>query len=85
MLVALSHKDFIGETLGLAMSERLNGTLAATAVSAWLGARVFRAHHVVETRQVPDMVASIAGRRPARSGGSRDWQLDVRLGLPSPE
>ncbi|MEJ7629343.1 MAG: dihydropteroate synthase [Nocardioidaceae bacterium] len=64
VLVALSNKDFIGETLGLDVGERLIGTLAATAVSAWHGARVFRAHQVAETRQVLDMVASISGRRP---------------------
>jgi dihydropteroate synthase len=64
VLVALSNKDFIGETLGLETSERLSGTLAATAVSAWLGARVFRAHEVRETRRVLDMVASIRGSRP---------------------
>jgi len=64
VLVALSHKDFIGETLDLPISERLPGTLAATAVSAWHGARVFRAHQVAETRQVVDMVASIRGTRP---------------------
>ena len=40
---------------------------AATAVSAWHGARVFRVHEVAETRQVLDMVASIRGiREPAR-------------------
>ncbi len=44
--------------------QRLPGTLAATAVSAWQGARVFRAHKVAETRQVLDMVASIRGDRP---------------------
>jgi dihydropteroate synthase len=32
-------------------------------VSAWHGARVFRAHQVAETRQVLDMVASIRGTR----------------------
>jgi dihydropteroate synthase len=64
VLVALSRKDFIGETLDLPADERLAGTLAATAVSAWQGARVFRAHEVAETRQVLDMVASIAGWRP---------------------
>jgi dihydropteroate synthase len=64
VLVALSNKDFIGETLGLEARDRLSGTLAATAVSAWLGARVFRAHDVRETRQALDMVASIRGNRP---------------------
>ena len=64
VLVAVSNKDFVGETLDLPVAERLSGTLAATAVSAWLGARVFRAHNVAETRQVLDMVASIRGDRP---------------------
>jgi dihydropteroate synthase len=64
VMVALSNKDFIGETLDLATTERLAGTLAATAICAWQGARVFRAHQVAETRQVLDMVASIAGHRP---------------------
>jgi dihydropteroate synthase len=64
LLVSLSNKDFVGETLDRPVDERLPGTLAATAVSAWLGARVFRAHHVSATRQVLDMVASIRGDRP---------------------
>ncbi|MFF5051744.1 dihydropteroate synthase [Micromonospora sp. NPDC000663] len=64
VLVALSNKDFIGETLDLPVTERLEGTLAATAISAWLGARVFRAHQVAPTRRVLDMVASIRGDRP---------------------
>jgi dihydropteroate synthase len=64
VLVSLSNKDFVGETLGLPVGERLIGTLAATAVSALAGARIYRVHQVVETRQVVDMVWSIAGRRP---------------------
>lgn len=64
VLVALSNKDFVGETLQRDKDHRLPGTLAATTVSAWLGARVFRAHNVAETRQTLDMVASIRGNRP---------------------
>src|SRR5690606_3462151 len=64
VLVSMSRKDFIGETLDLPVHDRLPGTLAATAVSAWHGARVFRAHDVAATRQVLDMVASIRGNRP---------------------
>jgi dihydropteroate synthase len=64
VLVALSRKDFVGETLDLPAAERLEGTLAATAISAWHGAAVFRTHDVLETRQVLDMVASIRGSRP---------------------
>ncbi|GAA3207854.1 dihydropteroate synthase [Oerskovia jenensis] len=64
LLMALSRKDFVGETLDLPADERLEGTLAATAVAAWLGARVFRAHDVAATRRVLDMVAAIRGDVP---------------------
>jgi dihydropteroate synthase len=68
VLVSLSNKDFVGETLDLPVGERLTGTLAATAICAWHGARVYRVHEVVETRQVLDMVATIRGTRlPART------------------
>lgn len=63
VLQALSRKDFIGESLGLDADERLEGSLAATAVAAWLGATVFRAHDVRATRRVVDMVAVIRGDR----------------------
>ncbi|MFJ8160937.1 dihydropteroate synthase [Streptomyces sp. NPDC096136] len=64
VLVSLSNKDFVGETLDKPVKERLLGTLATTAVSAWLGAQVYRVHEVAETRQVLDMVRSIQGHRP---------------------
>ncbi len=64
VLQALSRKDFVGESLGLEANDRLEGTLAATAVAAWLGATVFRAHDVRATRRVVDMVATIRGDRP---------------------
>ncbi len=64
VLVALSRKDFVGETLDLPPDQRLEGSLAATAISAWHGARVFRTHDVRATRRVLDMVASIQGTRP---------------------
>lgn len=68
VLVSLSNKDFVGESLDRPVGERLIGTLATTAISAWLGAQVYRAHEVAETRQVLDMVSTIAGdRRPART------------------
>ncbi len=64
VLVSLSNKDFVGETLDVPLDQRLIGTLATTAICAWHGAAVFRAHNVPETRQVLDMVASIRGTRP---------------------
>ncbi|WP_248583325.1 dihydropteroate synthase [Nocardioides sp. InS609-2] len=64
VLVSLSNKDFVGETLDVPVGERLTGTLAATAVCALAGARIYRVHEVTETRQVVDMIDTIAGRRP---------------------
>jgi dihydropteroate synthase len=64
VLVSVSNKDFVGETLNVALPDRLAGTLATTAVSAWLGARIFRAHNVVQTRHVLDMVSAIRGDTP---------------------
>lgn len=68
VLQAISRKDFVGETLDLPAAERLEGSLAATAIASWLGASAFRTHDVRATRRVLDMVASIRGDRPpARS------------------
>jgi dihydropteroate synthase len=64
VLVSVSNKDFIGETLDVPVDDRLAGTLAATAVCAWLGARVFRAHHVRETRHVLSTISVIRGDLP---------------------
>lgn len=64
VLMALSNKDFVGETLGVGLTERLEGTLAATALAAADGARMFRVHEVGPTRRVLEMVASIQGERP---------------------
>ena len=64
VLMALSNKDFVGETLGVDLTERLEGTLAATALAAADGAAMFRVHEVGPTRRVLEMVASIQGARP---------------------
>lgn len=64
VLMAISRKDFIGETLDLPVDERLEGSLAATAIAGFLGATVFRAHDVAATRRVVNMTASIRGDRP---------------------
>ncbi|MDX2355776.1 dihydropteroate synthase [Dietzia sp. PP-33] len=64
VLMALSNKDFIGETLDLGIDDRAEGTLAATSVAAMMGARVFRTHDVRATLRVVEMVASVVGSRP---------------------
>jgi len=68
VLLSASRKDFVGEALGAGVDDRLSGTLAVTAVGAWLGARIFRAHDVAQTRQALDMVGAVRGDLlPART------------------
>lgn len=64
VLMALSNKDFIGETLDAEVGGRVTGTLAATALAAAAGARVFRVHEVAQTREVLALVAAVAGTAP---------------------
>jgi dihydropteroate synthase len=59
VLVAVADKDFIGETLGLPVDQRAEGTIAALAVCAWLGARVFRVHDVGAARAALTAVAGL--------------------------
>ena len=67
VLLAVSNKKFIAETLGLQgpKSERLTGTITTTAVAVWEGVRMVRAHDVAQTRQVLDMVAGLRSGIPA--------------------
>jgi dihydropteroate synthase len=68
VLCALSRKDFVGEVLDALPDERLEGTLAATAISTWLGARMLRAHDVAATLKVTGMVDAMLGRRDLAVG-----------------
>lgn len=61
ILMALSNKDFVGETVGRDLEARVTGTLAATAWSAARGVAMFRVHEVRETVDVLRMTAAIAG------------------------
>src|SRR5690606_29505197 len=66
VLVAVSNKDFIGETLDRARGDRLPGSLAA--VVAWIlaGARIVRMHDVASTVDAVRMTEAILGwREPA--------------------
>jgi dihydropteroate synthase len=65
-LVAVSNKDFIGETLDQAKSERLAGSLAAAVVCIMKGARIVRMHDVAATLAAVHMTEAILGfRKPA--------------------
>ncbi|MDK8626483.1 dihydropteroate synthase [Corynebacterium appendicis] len=61
VLMALSNKDFIGETTGRGVGERVAGTLAATAWCAARGVAAFRVHEVAETLDVIRMTQAIQG------------------------
>jgi dihydropteroate synthase len=63
VLVALSRKDFIGETLGLPIDERLEGSLAAAVAAALFGARLVRVHDTEATVRALRMVEAILGWR----------------------
>ena len=63
VLVSVSNKDFLGETLDLPIDQRIPATLAATAICAFQGARIHRVHQVAEARQVVDFTASVRGER----------------------
>ncbi len=59
VLAALSNKDFVGESLGLPIAERGEATMAALAISAWQGARVFRVHDARAASQALAVVRAI--------------------------
>ena len=55
--------DFIGESLGRERHERVAGSLAAAVYCVLHGARIVRAHNVVETVDALRMVEAILGWR----------------------
>lgn len=67
ILAAISHKDFIGETLDRPQGQRLAGTLAAMTACVLAGARIVRMHDVEESLDALRMIEAILGwRAPAR-------------------
>lgn len=63
-LVAVSNKDFIGETLDVPREGRLAGSLAAAVACILQGARIVRMHNVPETVAAVRMTEAILGFRP---------------------
>lgn len=63
VLVALSNKDFIGETLDVPLDGRIDGSLAASVFAITRGARLVRAHEVARTVQVVRMTEALLGWR----------------------
>jgi dihydropteroate synthase len=63
LLVALSNKDFIGETLDRVQHDRLEGSLAAAVFCILHGARIVRVHDVRATVAAVRMTEAMLGWR----------------------
>lgn len=59
VLVGVSFKLFIGQTLGLPVEERSNASLAAALYAAEHGAAILRVHEVLKTKQAIDILEAI--------------------------
>jgi dihydropteroate synthase len=59
VLIGPSRKSFIGKTLDLPVNERLEGTAATVALSAFLGADIIRVHDVKFMARAAKMAAAI--------------------------
>ncbi len=63
VLVALSNKDFVGETLDAPLDRRVDGSLAAAVFSILRGAHVVRVHEVQRTVDAVRMTEALLGWR----------------------
>ncbi|MDF1533319.1 MAG: dihydropteroate synthase [Methanosarcinaceae archaeon] len=75
LLAAISRKSVIGEVLDKPATERLFGSLAATAVVVSKGAHIIRTHDVAETLDVVRIAGAIRSRRPVVKNG--DFEVSV--------
>ncbi len=64
VLLGASRKSFIGNVLNLPAQERLEGTLATTAVAAWQGVELIRVHDVAANVRVVKMIGAIRAATP---------------------
>jgi dihydropteroate synthase len=63
-LVAVSNKDFIGETLDREKADRLEGTIAVAVFCILKGARIVRMHEVRASVAAVRMTEAVLGFRP---------------------
>ena len=78
VLVAISRKSFIGEVLDKPATERLMGSIAATAIAVYKGAHIIRTHDVADTADAVRVAEAIKGRNvSAEDSGYSIEALDV--------
>ena len=63
VLIGVSRKSFIGQVLDRPVGERLEGSLAATAVAVFNGARIVRTHDVAATVRAVRVAEALRGAR----------------------
>lgn len=59
ILIGVSRKSFIGQTLGLEVNERLEGSLAAVAIAIMNGTDIIRVHDVKASKRVATMIDTV--------------------------
>jgi dihydropteroate synthase len=64
VLVAVSNKDFIGETVNRPQEDRIEGTIATLTICILQGARLVRVHDVRQVVSAVRMVEGVLGWRP---------------------
>lgn len=67
LLVSVSNKDFIGETLGLPVDQLTEGTIAAVVLCIVQGARIVRVHDVRATVAAVQVTEAVLGWRTPKA------------------
>lgn len=67
VLAAVSNKDFIGETLGKAKDQRVEGSLAAAVICVLNGARILRMHNIPAAAAALHLTEAVLGWRKPMS------------------
>ena len=63
VFLSASNKGFLGELTGTLVEDRTDATLGAHALGIMLGCRVLRAHDVIRSRRVADMMSALLENR----------------------
>lgn len=81
VVAALSRKTFIGECLHQPDPfQRLQGSLAATAIAVYLGAHIVRTHDVAASRETVALARAVRGSAALAEDGDLEVEVLDRLG-----
>ena len=73
VMLGASRKRVVGTTLGLPVTERVEGTLATTVIAILRGCSFVRVHDVKETKRAITMTEAILGRDYESEGARGRW------------